>query len=109
VIAPKTSDIIKDADISALEALTSDLMAMPVYTVDGDGKNKSTGMKVVMKLHNKLIDKLTAASLSGKRVNLKYKERYSVLFFRGETKHFAVGLEESVNSNAEKEENFLRR
>ena len=63
----------------------------------------------IEKGNQELIDKLTAAALSGKRVNLKYKERYSVLFFRGETKHFAVGLEESVNSNAEKEENFLRR
>ena len=64
----------------------------------------------IEKGNQELIDKLTAASLSGNRVNLKYKERYSILFFRGETKHFAVGLEESASSkNQEENENFLRR
>lgn len=53
-----TSGLIENADISALEALTSVLMAMPAYKVDRDGKKKSTGMKVVMKLHKKLIETL---------------------------------------------------
>ena len=57
-----------------------------------------------------LFDKLNDAALSGNRVNLKYIERYSMLFFRGDTKYFAVGIEESVvNQNKEKNENSLRR
>jgi hypothetical protein len=57
-----------------------------------------------------LFDKLNDAALSGNRVNLKYIERYSMLFFRGDTKYFAVGIEESVvNQNKEKNEDLLRR
>ncbi len=64
----------------------------------------------IKKGNQELIDKLNAAALSGKRVNLKYIQRYSILFFRGETKYFAVGIEESGNGkNEEKSENFMRR
>ncbi len=64
----------------------------------------------IKKGNQELIDNLNAAALSGKRVNLKYIQRYSILFFRGETKYFAVGIEESGNSkNEEKSENFMRR
>jgi len=57
-----------------------------------------------------LFDKLNDAALSGNRINLKYIERYSILFFRGDTKYFAVGIEDSGSSkNLEKNNEFPRR
>ena len=57
-----------------------------------------------------LFDKLNDAALSGNRVNLKYIERYSILFFRGDTKYFAVGIEDSGSGkNMEQNNEFPRR
>ena len=52
-----------------------------------------------------LIEDLNAAALSGKRVNLKYIERYITVFWRGETKYFATGVETSIDNAGEKEKN----
>ena len=57
-----------------------------------------------------LIDELNAAALSGERVNLKYIERYINVFWRGDTKVFAVGLERGTGTPQKKEdETFPRR
>ena len=58
--------------------------------------------------NQELIDELNAAALSGDRVNLHYIERYITVFWRGETKYFAIGVERSSN-NQEKDERFPRR
>ena len=50
-----------------------------------------------------LIEELNAAALSGERVNLRYIERYISVFWRGETKYFAIGVETSSNKTGEKE------
>lgn len=57
-----------------------------------------------------LIDELNAAALSGERVNLKYIERYISVFWRGDTKVFAVGIERSAGTpQKDKDETFPRR
>jgi hypothetical protein len=57
-----------------------------------------------------LIDELNAAALSGERVNLKYIERYINVFWRGDTKVFAVGVERATSApQKDKDETFPRR
>lgn len=60
-----------------------------------------------------LIEKLNKAALSGQRVNLKYIERYIKVFWRGDTKVFAIDVEmqeEPSESDAdEKPDNFPLR
>ena len=57
-----------------------------------------------------LIDELNAAALSGERVNLKYIERYISVFWRGDTKVFAVGIERSAGTpQKDEDETFPRR
>lgn len=56
--------------------------------------------------NQQLIDDLNAAALSGNRVNLKYKQRYLQVFWRGETKYFAIEVEQ--NENSEKDEKKAR-
>jgi len=57
-----------------------------------------------------LIDELNAAALSGERVNLKYIERYINVFWRGDTKVFAVGIERGGgNQSKDKDASFPRR
>jgi len=51
-----------------------------------------------------LIEKLNKAALSGKRVNLKYIERYIKVFWRGDTRVFATDVEtQAGNAEAEAE------
>jgi hypothetical protein len=53
-----------------------------------------------------LIEKLNKAALSGKRVNLVYIERYIKVFWRGDTKVFAIDVETQDSPEAaESEEN----
>ena len=60
--------------------------------------------------NQELIDELNAAALTGERVNLKYIERYINVFWRGDTKVFAVGLERgSGTPQKDKDETFPRR
>lgn len=61
--------------------------------------------------NQKLVDELNAAALSGERVNLKYIERYIKIFWRGDTKVFAVGVERASNVPAkdQEEKSFPRR
>ena len=61
--------------------------------------------------NQQLIDELNAAALSGDRVNLKYIERYIKVFWRGDTKVFAVGVEQTPHPEGSKKENksFPRR
>ena len=60
--------------------------------------------------NQELIDELNAAALSGERVNLKYVERYITVFWRGDTKVFAVGVERANGTPQEdKEDTFPRR
>jgi hypothetical protein len=40
------------------------------------------------------IQKLEEVALSGARINLRYEEKYAALPWRGDTKYFAVGVEE---------------
>jgi hypothetical protein len=53
--------------------------------------------------NDELITKLNKAALSGQRVNLKYIERYMKVFWRGDTKVFAIDVETQAG-NAEKEQ-----
>jgi len=55
-----------------------------------------------------LIDELNAAALSGDRVNLKYKQRYIAVFWRGDTKYFAIDVERGPGSS-DKDERFPRQ
>jgi hypothetical protein len=57
----------------------------------------------IEKGNQKLIDELNAAALAGERVNLKYKEKYTAVFWRGGTKYIAVGVERNANGAANKE------
>lgn len=62
--------------------------------------------------NDELIEKLNKAALSGQRVNLKYIERYIKVFWRGDTKVFAIDVEtQAGNKEAEKEpeDNFPLR
>lgn len=61
----------------------------------------------IEKGNQQLIDELNAAALSGDRVNLKYKERYIKVSWRGESKYFAVGVERGP-SGSDKDEKFPR-
>ena len=54
----------------------------------------------IEKGNQKLIDELNAAALAGERVNLKYKEKYMVAFWRGGTKYIATGIERNINGAA---------
>ena len=57
-----------------------------------------------------LIDELNAAALSGERVNLKYIERYINVFWRGDTKVFAVGIDGGTGKKAANDDkSFPRR
>jgi len=65
----------------------------------------------IEKGNKELIEELNAAALSGERVNLKYIERYMQVFWRGDTKVFAVGLERG-SGNQQKDDSkatFPRR
>lgn len=57
--------------------------------------------------NEELIDELNAAALSGERVNLKYKERYIQVSWRGDTKYFATGVDMGSGSK-DKDEKFPR-
>jgi len=57
----------------------------------------------IEKGNQELIDELNAAALSGDRVNLKYKQRYIKVFWRGDTKYFAIGVERGPGSSDQKE------
>lgn len=54
--------------------------------------------------NDELIDKLDKAALSGKRVNLIYIERYIKIFWRGDTKVFAIDVETQGDGDAPSEE-----
>jgi hypothetical protein len=61
-----------------------------------------------------LIEKLNKAALSGKRVNLKYIERYITVFWRGDTRVFAIDVETQAGTaeaeaEAEAESSFPLR
>jgi hypothetical protein len=58
-----------------------------------------------------LIDELNDAALTGERVNLQYIERYIKVFWRGDTKVFAIGVERAANPqvNGDKDKSFPRR
>jgi len=55
-----------------------------------------------------LIKELEDAALAGERVNLHYIERYMVVWWRGDTKVFAVGLERPENGNTGDKPNRIR-
>jgi hypothetical protein len=59
----------------------------------------------IEKGNQELLDKLEEAALSGKRVNLHYIERYSIIFWRGDTRVFATGVDLSTTPTNEIEEN----
>jgi len=61
----------------------------------------------IEKGNEKLIDELNAAALSGERINLKYKERYIQVSWRGDTKYFATGVERGPGTS-DKDERFPR-
>ncbi|MEZ5084105.1 MAG: hypothetical protein R2750_11745 [Bacteroidales bacterium] len=61
----------------------------------------------IEKGNQQLIDDLNAAALSGDRVNLKYKERYIQVAWRGDSKYFATGVERGP-ARSNKDENFPR-
>lgn len=62
----------------------------------------------IEKGNQELIDALNAAALSGDRVNLKYIERYIKVSWRGESKYFAVDVEQGPGGDSEKDEKFPR-
>lgn len=47
----------------------------------------------VEKSHTDVIEKLEQASLDGGRINLKYIERFTPFFWRGDTKYFVTEVE----------------
>jgi hypothetical protein len=47
----------------------------------------------IEKSREELIKKLEDVALSGERVRLRYEEKYVVLPWRGDTKHFVTGVE----------------
>lgn len=51
----------------------------------------------VFKDDEHIYEALEQASLSGERVQIKYKEKYSVLFWRGETPYFVYEIVRSKN------------
>lgn len=57
----------------------------------------------IEKGNEELINELNAAALSGDRVNLKYKQRYIQVFWRGDTKYFAIDVERGAGSSDQKE------
>jgi hypothetical protein len=57
----------------------------------------------VEKGNDELIKQLEEAARSGKRINLRYIERYVVLPWRGETKYFAIGVEMNTGSSGNEE------
>jgi hypothetical protein len=62
--------------------------------------------------NDELIEKLNKAALSGQRVNLKYIERYMKVFWRGDTKVFAIDVETQAGKpekEEESEDNFPLR
>ena len=60
---------------------------------------------------DELIEEIRAASLSGERINLNYKEKFIKVFWRGDTKYFATGVERGAAGQDLKEKNgvFPRR
>lgn len=54
--------------------------------------------------NDELIEKLNKAALSGQRVNLKYIERYIKVFWRGDTKVFAIDVETQAGNTEKAEE-----
>jgi hypothetical protein len=63
----------------------------------------------VEKGNPELIQALEDAALSGERVNLKYKERFIKVFWRGDTKVFVTKVERAGASSKKKKDNMLRR
>ena len=62
----------------------------------------------IEKGNQELIDALNAAALSGDRVNLKYIERYIKVSWRGESKYFAVDVEQGPASSDDDDAKFPR-
>lgn len=62
----------------------------------------------IEKGNQELIDALNAAALSGDRVNLKYIERYIKVSWRGESKYFAVDVEQGPASSDGDDTKFPR-
>ena len=62
----------------------------------------------IEKGNQELIDALNAAALSGDRVNLKYIERYINVSWRGESKYFAVDVEQGPASSDKDDAKFPR-
>jgi len=58
----------------------------------------------IEKGNDELMEKLNKAALSGQRVNLKYIERYIIVFWRGDTKVFATDVEFQANPDEAKPE-----
>ena len=58
----------------------------------------------IEKGNDELIKKLNQAALSGQRVNLIYIERYIKVFWRGDTKVFAIDVETQAKPEVPKEE-----
>ncbi len=78
--------------------------------VKGDNYVSETFNFSIEKGDPELIEELNAASLSGERVNMKYKEKFIKVFWRGDTKYFCTGIERlTSNQNpAEKERAYPR-
>lgn len=57
----------------------------------------------VVKGNDDLIRQLEEAARSGKRINLRYIERYVTLPWRGETKYFVTGVETNSTSSGDEE------
>jgi len=59
--------------------------------------------------NQELIDELNAVALTGERVNLKYEEKFIQVFWRGDTKVFAIGIERTANPvKKDKDERYPR-
>ncbi len=71
--------------------------------VKGDNYVSETFNFSVEKGNPELVEELKAVALSGERVNLKYKEKFIKVFWRGDTKYFATGVER-LPSNQNREE-----
>lgn len=61
--------------------------------IKANNQLSQTFMFSIVKDDPELLEDLRAASLSGERVNIYYKEKYMRLFWRGDTKYFVYKIE----------------
>lgn len=75
--------------------------------VKSDNQFSETFEFSIEKHESDLIKSLESVSLTGERINLKYKERYMAFPWRGETKYFVTGIERKAGAQAPENKTLL--